>query len=110
MVYQKAIYRLNVFVPKEFDHLCNRYANGKSHCLPLSRSSASQYSKMELLVMNLTGSISISPWDEYLYALVVVEVSCHYIVSHLLKKKKEASITIRDIMAMMEYQSSLKAH
>ena len=110
MFHQKAVHGLNVFAPKEFDHLCNRYANGKSHCLPLSGSSASQYSKMELLIINLTGSISIPTWDEYLYVLIVVEVSCHYLVGHLLKKKEETSIAIWDIMAMMEYQSGLKAH
>ena len=91
IVYQKTVYGLKVFVPKEFDYLCNGCANGKSYCLPLSGSNASQYSKMELLVMNLTRSISIPTWDEYLY---VVEVSYHYIAGHLLKKKEEASIAI----------------
>jgi len=51
----------------------------------------SQYSKIELLVMNLTRSIYIPTWDEYLY---IVEVSYHYISGHLLKKKEEASIAI----------------
>jgi len=94
MVYQKAIYRLNVFIPKEFDYLCNGHANGKYHCLSLSGSSASQYSKMELLVMDLTGPISVPTWNEYLYILVVVKVSCCYAVSCLLKEKEEAGIAI----------------
>ena len=59
--------------------------------------------------MDLTGSMSVPTWDGYLYALVIVEVSCYYVVSCLLKEKKEVSITIQNIMAMMEYQSGLKA-
>jgi len=53
--------------------------------------------------------MSVSTWDGYLYALVIMEVSCCYVVSHLLKEKEEASIAIRDIIAMMECQSGLKA-
>jgi len=94
MFHQKAVHRLNVFAPKEFDHLYNRYANGKSHCLPLSGSSASQYSKMELLIMDLTRLMSVPTWDGYLYVLVVVEVSCYYAVNCLLKEKKEAGIAV----------------
>ena len=103
MVHQKAIHGLDVFAPKEFDYLCNRCANSKSYYLPLSRSSASQYFKMELLIMNLTR-------HRYLYILVIVEVSCHYAVSHLLKEKEETGIAILDIIAMIEHQSGLKAY
>jgi len=63
---------------------------------------------MELLIVDLTGLMSVSTWDGYLYTLVIVEVSCHYAVDYLLKKK-EASIAIQDIIAMIEYQSGLKA-
>ena len=50
---------------------------------------------MELLVINLIKPISISTWNGYLYVLVVVEVSCHYTVSHLLKDKKDVIIHMR---------------
>jgi len=93
MVHQKAVHGLNVFTPKEFDHLCNGCANSKFHHLPLSGLSASQYFKMELLVMDLTRPMSVPTQDGYLYVLVV-EVSCHHVVSHLLKEKKEAGIAI----------------
>ena len=59
MVHQKAIHRLNVFAPKEFDYLCDRCVNSKFHYLPLPGSSTSQYSKMELLIMDLTGTMSV---------------------------------------------------
>jgi len=55
---------------------------------------------MNLLVMDLTGPISVPTWNGYLYALVVVEVSCYYTVSCLLKEKEEASITIQNIIVM----------
>jgi len=94
IVHQKAVHRLNVFVPKEFDHLCNRCANGKSYHLPLSGSSVSQYSKMELLIIDLTGPMFVLTWNRYLYVFVIVEVSCYYTVSCLLKKKKKTGIAI----------------
>ena len=49
-------------------------------------------------------------WDRYLYALVIVKVSYHYIVSHLLQEKEEARVAVCDIAAMLEHQSGLKAH
>ena len=58
---------------------------------------------MELLIIDLTGLMSVPTWNRYLYALVVVEVRCYYAVSHLLKEKEEADIAIQDIMAMMEH-------
>jgi len=58
--------------------------------------------------MNLIGPTSVPTWDGYLYVLVIVEVSCHYVVSHLLKNKKETSITIYDIVAIIKHQSGLK--
>ena len=59
--------------------------------------------------MDLTGPMSVPTWNGYLYVLVVVEVSCYYAVSCLLKEKEETNITIQNIMAMMEHQSGLKA-
>jgi len=64
---------------------------------------------MELLVMDLTGPMSVLTWDGYLYALVVVEVSCRYPVSRLLKKKEDTRTVVCNIIAMLEQQSGLKA-
>jgi len=72
--------------------------------------STSQYSKMKLLVMDLTGPMSVSTWDGFLYVLVVVEVSCHYAVGHLLYNKDETRPTIHNIVAMLKWQFGLKAH
>jgi len=64
--------------------------------------STSQYSKIKLLVMDLTRPISVPTWDGFLYALVVVEVSCCYAVGRLLHDKDETGPTIRNIVAMLE--------
>jgi len=53
--------------------------------------------------------MSVSTWNGYFYVLVVIEVSCCYVISHLLKEKEKANIAIQDIMAMIEHQSDLKA-
>jgi len=52
--------------------------------------------------------MSVPTWDGFLYALVVVEVSCHYAVGHLLHNKDETGPTVCNIMAMLEQQSGLK--
>jgi len=109
MLHNQVVNGLKIGNPKNFDHLCNGCANGKSHWLPMLGTSTSQYSKMELLVMDLTRPISVLTWDGFLYALVVVEVSCYYAVGHLLHNKDETGPTICNIVVMLEQQSGLKA-
>jgi hypothetical protein len=98
-----------IHMPDDFDHLCAGCAHGKSHQLPLQVTSTNKYSKMELLVMDLTGPMTVPTWDGHLYALVVVEASCRYPVGQLLKEKEEVGTTVQDIVAMLECQSGLKA-
>ena len=106
---QQLVHGLEIMAPRKFDHLCSRCANGKSHRLPIPDSSMSRYSKMELLVMDLTGPMSVPTWDGYLYALVIVEVSCRYSVGHLLKKKEDTGTIVHNVIAMLKRQSGLKA-
>jgi len=67
-----------------------------------------KYNKMELVVVDLTGPISVPTWDGYAYALVIVEVSYQYPVRCLLKSKKKARDTVRDVIAILKHQSGLK--
>ena len=53
--------------------------------------------------------MSVPTWDGFLYALVVVEVSCRYAVGCLLHNKDETGPTVHNIVAMLEWQSGLKA-
>ena len=57
--------------------------------------------------MDLTGPMSVSTWDGFLYALVTVKVSCHYPVERLLCTEKDTGITVRDILAILKRQSGL---
>jgi len=93
---------LDITAPRDFDHLYSGCANGKSHHLPFSEASQSKYSKMELVVMDLTGPMLVPTWDGFLYALVIIEVSCRYPVGRLLCNKDETSTTVHDILVMFE--------
>jgi len=99
---------LDITAPQDFDHLCSGCANEKSHRLPFPEASQSKYSKMELIVMDLTGPMSVPTWDGFLYALVIIEVSCRYPVRRLLRNKDETGTAVCDILVMFERQSGQK--
>ena len=99
---------LDLIASNNYDHICTGYTHGKSHRKPMPRISKTKYSKIELVVMDLIGPISVPTWDGYVYALVIVEVSCQYTVGHLLKSKEKARGAVRDVIAMLEHQSGLK--
>jgi len=94
--------KLDLTVPNDYDHVCTGYAHGKSHRKSMPGTSNTKYGKMELVVMDLTGPISVPTWDGYVYALVIVEVSCRYPVGRLLKSKEEVRGAVRDVIAMLE--------
>ena len=58
--------------------------------------------------MDITGPMSVPTWDGFLYALVIVEVSCRYPVGRLLRTKEDVGVTVRDVLAMLERQFRLK--
>jgi len=105
MLYQKMVKGLNITASQDFNYLCSSCANGKSHCLPFPKVSQSKYSKIELVIMDLTGPMSVPTWDGFLYALVIIEVSCCYPVRRLLCNKDKTSTTVHDILAVLERQS-----
>ena len=80
MSHQKLVKGLEVDSPHAYDHVCSGYILRKLYKLPLLDSSLSVYSKMELVFMNLTSLILVSTWEGSFYALIIVEVSCHYLV------------------------------
>jgi len=105
---QNLVKGLEISIPREFDHICSGCANGKSHRFPFSNSSSTHYTKMELVVMDITGPMSVPTWNGFLYALVIVEVSCRYPVGRLLCTKEDVGVTVHDVLAMLERQSGLK--
>lgn len=54
---------LTISSPNEYDHVCEGCALGKSHRLPFPKASTSQYKKMDLLVVDLTGPMSVETWS-----------------------------------------------
>ena len=108
MQHQNLVKGLEINTPREFDHICSGCANAKSHRFPFPERSNTHYSKMELVVMDLTSPMSVPTWDGFLYALVVIEASCRYPVGRLLHSKEETGVVVRNVLAMLERQSNLK--
>jgi len=99
---------LDLTAPNDYDHTCTGCAHGKSYQKPMPGTSNTKYDKMELVVIDLTGSISVPIWNGYVYALVIVEVSCRYPIGCLLKLKEEVGGAVRNVIAILECQSGLK--
>ena len=107
MARKKLVSRLDIMSPKDYDHVCEGCVLNKSHRLPFPKVSNTVYSKMELVVMDITGPMSVETWTGRAYAMVVIEASCRFGVGRLLKKEEVAS-TLKDVVAMLERQSGLK--
>ena len=99
---------LDLTAPNDYNYVCTGCAYGKSYQKPIPGTSNMKYSKMELVIMDLTDPILVPTWNGYVYTLVIVEVSCRYPVGHLLKSKEEVGGAVRDVIAMLEHQSGLK--
>jgi hypothetical protein len=96
---------LTIVSPQTFDHVCEGCVLGKSHRLPFPKVSTTTYDLMELLVVDLTGPMSVETWTGMAYALVAVEASRRFGVGELLKSKDEAGEALKRIIAMLERQS-----
>ena len=93
---------------KEYDHVCEGCALGKSHRLPIPGVSETKYEKMGLLAVDLTGPMAVVSWSGMLYALIVVEASSRYIVCRLLEMKREVATALKEVIALLERQSGTK--
>ena len=108
MLHQQMVKRLDITASQDFDHLCSGCTNGKFYCLLFPKVNQSKYSKMELIVMDLTGPMLVPIWDSFLYTLVIIEVSCHYLVRRLLCNKDKTGTAVHDILAVLKRQSGQK--
>jgi len=59
MEWKGFVSRLDLMAPNDYDHVCTGCAHGKSHWKPMPGTSNTKYGKMELVVMDLTGPISV---------------------------------------------------
>jgi len=108
MQHQNLVKGLKISTSHEFDHICSGCTNSKSHCFLFPNSSSTHYTKIKLVIMDITGPMLVPTWDGFLYALVIVEVSCRYPVGRLLRTKEDVGVTICNVLAMLERQSGLK--
>ena len=60
---------------------------------------------MDLIIIDLTGPMSVPTWLGMSYALVVVEASCCLPIEQFLKAKSEAAAAIKEIVTTLEKQS-----
>ena len=74
----------------------------------MPKASSSQYFEIELVIIDLTSPISVATWNSNPYTLVIIEVSCHYLVEQLLEDKDKVKVIVQDVISMLEYQSGLK--
>src|SRR6202021_973023 len=99
---------LTITALQDFDRVCEGCALGKSHRLPFPKASTRVYELMELVVVDLTGPMSVPTWSGMLYGLVVVEPSCRYAIGELLTTKDEADDNLARIITRMERESGKK--
>ena len=69
-------YGLTVSSPDKYDQVCEGCALGKSHRLPFPTASTTEHKKMDLIVVDLVGPMSIETWSGMQYVIVIVEVAC----------------------------------
>jgi hypothetical protein len=81
---------------------------GKSHRLPFPNASHTHYEKMELLVVDLSGPMSVTTWTGKAYAFVAVEMNSRMGIGELLERKTEAAETLKTVVVRLERQSGKK--
>jgi hypothetical protein len=93
---------------QDYDRVCEGCALGKSHRLPFLKISTTEHPKMGLLVVDLTGPMSVETWSGMLYASVVVEASCRFGSGDLLALKDDAYGMLTRTVTRLERQSGEK--
>jgi hypothetical protein len=93
---------------KEYDHVCKGCVLGKSHCLPFPKTSLTNYTPMELVVVDLTGPMSVETWSGMSYAFIAIEMNSWMNFGELLASKDEVAKTLKTIIVKLERQSGIK--
>jgi hypothetical protein len=93
---------LTITSPKSYDHICEGCVLGKSHCLPFPNASHTHYEKMELIIVDLSGSMSVATWTGKAYIFVVVEMNSQLGIGELLESKTEAAETLKTVVMRLE--------
>ena len=99
---------LTITSPRSYDHVCKGCALSKSHKLPYPVASSKSYDKMECVVVDLTGPMSVATWTGKHYVLVAVKVSSRWGVGDPLTTKDKAAKALKTIIARLERQANKK--
>jgi hypothetical protein len=93
---------LTITSPKSYDHICKGCVLGKSHHLPFPNVSYTHYEKMELIVLDLSGPMSVATWTGKAYASVAVEMNSQLGIGELSETKTEAAETLKTVVMRLE--------
>jgi histone deacetylase 1/2 len=99
---------LTITSPKFYDHVCEGCMLGKSHRLPFSNASHTHYEKMKLVIVDLSGPMSVTTWTGKAYTFVTIEMNSQLGIGELLKSKTEAAETLKTVVMRLEQQSGNK--
>jgi hypothetical protein len=94
--------RLTITSPKSYDHVCEGCVLGKSHHLPFPNASHTHYEKMELIIVDLSGSMSVTTWTGKVYVFFAVEMNSQLGIGELLESKTEAAETLKTVVVRLE--------
>jgi hypothetical protein len=88
---------------KEYDHVCEGYMLGKSHRLPFPKASLTNYTPMELVVVDLTGPMSVKTWSGMSYVFIAVEMNSRMSFGELLASQDKVAETLKTIIVKLEH-------
>jgi hypothetical protein len=95
MARKNMVNRLTISSLKEYDHVCEGCVLGKSHRLPFPKASLTNYTPMELVVMDLTGPMSVETWSGMSYMFIAIEMNSQMSFGELLASKDKVAETLK---------------
>jgi hypothetical protein len=95
MAQKNMVNRLTILSLKEYEHVCEGCVLGKSHRLPFPKASLTNYTPMELVVVDLTGPMSVEMWSGMSYTFIAVEMNSRMSFRELLESKDKVAKIVR---------------
>lgn len=86
MVRRELVKALTVTSLTEYDRVCEGCMLGKSHRLPFPKTSQTTYERGEVLVMDLSGPMSVETWTGMKYAFVALDAGTRKGFGEILKR------------------------
>jgi hypothetical protein len=93
---------LTITSPKSYDHICEGCVLGKSHCLLFPNASHTHYETIELVIVDLSGPMSVTTWTGKAYVFIAVEMNSRLGIGELLESKTEAAETLKTVVMRLK--------